>query len=227
MVEVFNHSKVSVCIDHHISNDGFCDLDIIESDYSSTGELVYEISKHLGYLIDKEAATNLYAAILTDTGKFIYSNTTAQTMRNIAELIDEGINFSKIAENIYGNEERSIFLVKARIMSDVEFFHKGRLTVAPITKVILDEYSVSLKDVDGIVESIRDIEGVLVSCVLKEIGPKNTKVSLRSKGGVDVSVISLLYNGGGHERAAGFNLETDVNESKKIIVELMRKHMEE
>jgi phosphoesterase RecJ-like protein len=225
MVEVFNHGKTSVCIDHHISNDGFCDIDIIESDYSSTGELVYEICKYIGFQIDKEAATNIYAAILTDTGKFIYSSTSAQTMRNAAELLDRGIDFSKIAENIYGNEYREVYLVKAKIMSEVEFYLEGRVSVAPITKAVLDEYGVSLKDVDGIVESIRDIEGVMASCVLKEISPKNTKVSLRSKGGVDVSAISTLYNGGGHERAAGFNLDVDVIESKKIVVELLRKHM--
>lgn len=227
MVEVFNHSKKSVCIDHHISNDGFCDIDIIESEYSSTGELVYEISKQFGYLIDIEAATHIYAAILTDTGKFIYSNTSPQTMRNTAELMDKGIAFSKIAESIYGNEYREIYLVKARIMSEVEFYHEGRLSVAPITKAILDEYGASLKDVDGIVESIRDIEGVLVSCVLKEVSSKNTKVSLRSKGDIDVSAISVLHNGGGHERAAGFNLDADMNESKKIIVEQLRKLMEQ
>lgn len=225
MVEVFNHSKSSVCIDHHLSNDGFCDLNIIESDYSSTGEMVYEISKHLGYSVNQEAATNIYAAMLTDTGKFIYSNTSSQTMRNVAELIDKGINFSKIAENIYGNEDRDVYLVKARIMSEVEFYLEGRLSVAPITKRILDEYGVSLKDVDGIVESIRDIQGVQVSCVLKEISSRNTKVSLRSKGDVDVSKISMFYNGGGHERAAGFNLESDINESKKIVVEHLGKHM--
>lgn len=227
MVDVFNNSKKSVCIDHHVSNDGFCDLDIIESDYSSTGELVYEICKHFGYLIDKEAATNIYAAILTDTGKFIYNNTSSQTMRNTAELIDKGINFSKIAENIYGNEDKNVFLIKNRIMSEVEFYHDGKVSLAPITKAILDDYGVSLKDVDGIVESIRDIEGVMVSCVLKEISFKNTKVSLRSKGQIDVSAISVRYNGGGHERAAGFNLESDINESKKIIVEQLRKQMED
>ena len=168
---------------------------------------------------------SIYAAILTDTGKFIYSSTSAQTMRNAAELLDRGIDFSKIAENIYGNEYREVYLVKAKIMSEVEFYLEGRVSVAPITKAVLDEYGVSLKDVDGIVESIRDIEGVMASCVLKEISPKNTKVSLRSKGGVDVSAISTLYNGGGHERAAGFNLDVDVIESKKIVVELLRKHM--
>jgi phosphoesterase RecJ-like protein len=110
-------------------------------------------------------------------------------------------------------------------MSEVEFYLEGRVSVAPITKAVLDEYGVSLKDVDGIVESIRDIEGVIVSCVLKEISSKNTKVSLRSKGGVDVSAISILFNGGGHERAAGFNLDANVTESKKIVVELLRKHM--
>lgn len=225
MVEVFNHSKKSVCIDHHISNGGFCDIDIIESEYSSTGELVYEISKYLGYQIEKDSATNIYAAILTDTGKFIYSNTSAQTMRNTAELMDKDIAFSKIAECIYGNEYREVYLVKAKIMSEVEFYLDGKVSLAPITKAVLEEYGVSLKDVDGIVESIRDIEGVMASCVLKEISPKNTKVSLRSKGGVDVSAISILFNGGGHERAAGFNLDADVFESRMIVVELLRKHM--
>lgn len=227
MNAIVNKSNSCYCIDHHESNKGFCDINIIEPNYSSTGEIIYEISKLLDFKISVDTAINLYTAILTDTGKFIYDNTSPQTLRYVAELLDKNFGFSDVVDKIYGNDDKNIFMAKSRILSEVEFYFDGKLSLGVINQAILDEFNIAMKDIDGIVEAIRDIRGVGVSCVLKQVRPDKTKVSLRSKGDFNVSDISLLFDGGGHKRAAGFDINDNLENSKLILINELSKYLED
>ncbi len=226
MKEVFNNGSKSICIDHHESNLNFCDINIVEKDGSSTGEMIYKISKQWGYDVGKDSAVNIYTAILTDTGKFTYDKTTSDTFRCVAELVEKDIDFTNIVDNVYGSEDRKAVLAKSKILSEAEFFYDGKLSIGCISLKLLDDYDVEMKNIDGLVESLRDIKNVEISCILKETGEKSTKVSLRSKGEVNVSKISRLFNGGGHAKAAGFTLRNNISDAKNILVKRLKEFLE-
>ncbi len=218
MNAVFNQAKVTVCIDHHVTNKGFCEINLIDPSASSTGELVYELAQILDMQISPKSAEGLYTAILTDTGKFTYNNTSPKTMRYAAEMMDMGILFSEIASHIYGSEIQAVYQAKSKIQSNVAFYFGGRLSLAIIERQLLEDHQIKMKDIDGVVETIRDIKGVQVACLIKEVGTDKTKVSLRSKGQVNVSEISSEFGGGGHPRAAGFNLECNLAMSIETVL---------
>ncbi|MBN2285312.1 MAG: bifunctional oligoribonuclease/PAP phosphatase NrnA [Tissierellales bacterium] len=219
MHEVLSKAKTSIAIDHHISNNSFCDINLVKSSYSSTGEIIFEMAKKLQWSVNKSAAMGLYTAMLTDTGRFIYDSTSSQTLRFVADIIDLGIDFNDIAMKIYSSDSKEVYLAKSKIVSEAKFYFEDRLSIAVIDQVLLDSYAIKMKDIDGVVELIRDIKNVEIACLLKEVGKNKTKVSLRSKGDIDVSEISLCFNGGGHVKAAGFNLDLDILQSKNILLD--------
>ena len=215
---VLNNAKKTVVIDHHKTNEGFGDINIIETEMSSTGELLYDILKTSEMNISKEAAVLIYIAILTDTGKFSYSNTTGQTHKKAAELIDLGVDVAEIDNIVYNSKPSNIVRAFIDCISGIELYYGNQLGVASITKSILDKNNAEMANVDGVVEYIREIKEVEVSCVLKE-NEEGTKVSLRSKNNIDVSNISVKFGGGGHSKAAGFEVNDNIENTKKIILE--------
>lgn len=219
---VFDNAEKSVCIDHHKTNESFADINIIIPSMSSTGELLYDILKISGQQLTKEAATYIYIAILTDTGKFSYSNTSSDTHRKTAELIDLGVNVADIDNIIYNSKPANVVKAFIDCISGIELHYNNKFGITIITKNILENNSVDMGDIDGVVEFIREIKEVEVSCVLKEYEEKNTKVSLRSKNDIDVSKISVKFGGGGHAKAAGFEIEDTVENTKKLLIETFK-----
>lgn len=220
---LLEHSKKTVVIDHHITNEGFGDINIIDPAMSSTGELLYDIFKLADMEISKETAVLIYIAVLTDTGKFSYQNTTAKTHIKTAELIDLGVNVSEIDNIVYNSKPANIVRAFMDCVSGLELYYDNKLGITAITKEILNKNNAQMADVDGIVEYIREIKEVEVSCLLKE-NDIGTKVSLRSKNKVDVAAVSLKYQGGGHARAAGFDINENLENTKKIILEEFKGH---
>jgi phosphoesterase RecJ-like protein len=218
----FELAKKSVCIDHHKTNQAYADINIIEPTISSTGELLYDILKSGGQSISKESATCIYVAILTDTGKFSYGNTSGDTHRKTAELIDMGVDVSYIDNIVYNSKPANVVKAFIDCISGIELHYGNKFGIAKITKSILDKNNVEMGDIDGVVEFIREIEEVQVSCVLKEYDEKITKVSLRSKNDIDVSKISVKFGGGGHAKAAGFEVNDTMENTKKLLIETFK-----
>lgn len=224
---VFINAKKSVCIDHHKTNNSYADINIIDSTMSSTGELLYDVLNTSGKKLSKQAATCIYVAILTDTGKFSYSNTTGDTHRKTAELIDLGVDIALIDNIIYNSKPSNVVKGFIESISGIELYFNNKFGITSITKNILDRNSVDMGDIDGVVEFIREIKEVEVSCVLKEYEKNNTKVSLRSKNNIDVSAVSVKYGGGGHAKAAGFEVNDTVENTKKILVDIFKEYFGE
>lgn len=221
--DVLNNSKKTVVIDHHKTNEGFGDINIIDTEMSSTGELLYDVLKASDLDISIEAAVLIYVAVLTDTGKFSYTNTTSHTHRKAAELIDLGVNVSEIDNIVYNSKPSNIVKAFIDCVSGIELYYDNKLGITAITKSILDKNNAEMADVDGVVEYIREIKEVEVSCVLKE-NDEGTKVSLRSKNDIDVSAVSVKYKGGGHAKAAGFDLNENVENARRIIIEEFKEY---
>lgn len=206
-------------IDHHISNNNFGNLNLVDANVSATGEIVYRIIKELGIDMDKGISECIYTAIVTDTGQFQYSNTTAVTHRIAGDLINNGVSVPFIFEKIYQNSSKGkVFLMKAALNS-LEFYYNDSIACISITTEQMKEANAKDEDSEGIINLVRDIECVEVAVFLKELEPNKIKVGLRSKKVIDVAAIALRFGGGGHVRSAGCMLDETVSEVKEKVID--------
>lgn len=212
-------AKKIINIDHHISNTNFGHVNIVNPKAAATGELIFYFIKRMEIAIDKDMATNIYTAINTDTGKFSYDNVSSDTHRIVAELLDFGVDIKEVNINIYENSsiERTNLFIKT--LATLKTYSNNKIAIAKVSQDMLNETNTTLEDSEGIVSFIRGIGPVEVSCILKEIHENEIKVSLRSKEYVDVASICEVFNGGGHIRAAGCTINSELNSAESLIVE--------
>lgn len=215
---ILDSAKVSINIDHHYSNAGYAQLNYVNSDASSAGEICFELIGELGAELDVQTANCLYCAVCGDTGSFKYSNTTPKTLRIAAELLEKGADAPKITKAIFDTENFDVLKLKGEISSKAELYCDGKIGVAWVDKATIERYCVDSKNVDNIVDTARRIEGVELAISFKETDD-GTKISLRSNEYIDVSKIAARFGGGGHIRASGVMLKgISLNEAKKTVI---------
>lgn len=206
--DYFDTAKKTVCIDHHVSNPGFADINHVRGDISSTCEVLY------GLIEPEEAelpiAAALYTGMAHDTGVFQYSSTTPETMRIAGELMKTGFDFSRIIDESFYQKTYIQNQVMGRVLAESIMLQDGKCIVGYLKKKDMEFYGVEGKDLEGIVSQLRLTKGVEVAMFLYEISSQVFKVSLRSNGQVDVSEIALFFGGGGHRRAAGCDMSGSV-----------------
>jgi phosphoesterase RecJ-like protein len=201
-------AKKSVCIDHHVTNEGVCDVNHIIPEASSTCEVLYE-------LLDQEkitlaVATALYTGIIHDTGVFQYSNTSGKTMRIAGVLLDLGVDANTIIEGSFYERTYVQNQILGRTLLESILVLDGQCIIGIVRQKEMDFYGVTSKDLDGIVNQLRLTKGVEVAMFLYATGPQQFKVSMRSNGEVNVSSIAAFFGGGGHVMAAGCTMEGSV-----------------
>lgn len=223
--EIFEKSRNTINIDHHISNNNFSDINIVDSSSSATGELVYRLIKQMNIEIDKDIATNLYTALSTDTGSFKYESVSSDTHRIAADLLDQGIDKKMINIKLYENMSFIRMKLFIKSLTTLETFNDGKIAIVIVTQEMLKETGADLEDTEGIISFIRKIETVEVACILKEIDIKNIKVSMRTKEYLDASKICNKFSGGGHKRAAGCTINEDIEKTKELIVKSIQEDM--
>lgn len=198
---IFRRAKKRVNIDHHISNTGCGDINIVEPERSSTAELLYDLMEP--EFVDEEIAKAVYIGIAHDTGVFRYSNTSPHTLQIAADLLKFGFDFSALIEETY--YEKTYFqtqIMGRAILGSVRFMD-GRCIVSMVSRRMMEFYCVTPKDLDGIVNQLQGVKGVDCAIFMYETGTLEYKVSMRSNGLVDVSKVAVKFGGGGHVRAAG------------------------
>ena len=198
---------VLINIDHHISNKAFCEIAWNDSRASSTGEMVFRLAVALGIPITQEVAVSLYTAILTDTGSFRYSNTGRETFAIAAALVERGVDPYTLAEKIYETVPAKKVQLLARALSTLEFHWEGRISSIRVSQQMMREVGASQEHTDNFTDFVRAIEGVEVGVYYNELSDNRFKISLRSKGAINVERIASQFGGGGHERAAACRLE--------------------
>lgn len=224
---LFENAKETLCIDHHISNDAFADHNYIVPDASSTSELVYNIVDR--DKISLASAEALYMGIVHDTGVFQYSCTSPETMEAAADLMRKGINGSEIIDKTYYEKSYIQNQILGRALLESMLIMDKKCIVSVIRQKSMKFFQAKPSDLEGIVSQLRQTKGVEVAIFLHEISPQHFKVSLRSKGKVDVSEIAQYYGGGGHVRAAGVTMEGsshDVINNITARIALQLKHEE-
>ncbi|MEG1773170.1 MAG: bifunctional oligoribonuclease/PAP phosphatase NrnA [Clostridia bacterium] len=202
----FDGAKEKAAIDHHITHMPFADITVLDSNASSTGEIVLKIIEQLSETVDCEAATALYTAIVTDTGGFAYSNTTPASHIAAAKLLSFGVDSAKVDRLVY----KTMPLPKTKLtgfaMMNTELYDDGKIGLAVVMQRDMLRFSARAEDSEGIIERVRDIEGVEIAMFLRECLDGEFKVSLRSKEHSDVGKLAQDFGGGGHKFAAGFKI---------------------
>ena len=207
-----NYAKTAgkvINIDHHISNTGNGEHTYIVPDASSASELVYHVIKEAdpqGTYMDTELAKTIYMGIVHDTGVFQYSNTSPETLRLAADLVEYGFDFSKLIDETFYEKTYVQNQILGRALLESIRLMDGKCIASAIDRQTMAFYGATSKDFEGIVNQLRITKGVEVAIFMYETDTLQYKVSLRSKGGVDVSKVAMFFGGGGHVRAAGCNM---------------------
>ncbi len=209
---LFDKAKCTVNIDHHKTNPGFGDYQIINPQASSCGEVLFDIFKQEGWEIDKDSAVALYTAIMTDTGNFRFENTSSKTLRAAADLVDYGANPNYIYKMCYETKTKNFVMFQNYCVNKAVFSEDNKVVYTTVYKKDLEKFSAGDDYTDGIAETLRAIDSTEVSFVAKEVDTKLTKISMRSKG-LDVAEICSKFGGGGHTFAAGCTIKASVKDS--------------
>ncbi len=218
-------SKKIINIDHHISNTNFGNLNIVMPESSSTGEIVFEILSKAQFPIDVDIATCIYTAISTDTGRFSYQSVSKNTHLIVSDLYDYGINGYEINKNLYQNRSLSKTKLFILAVSNLEFYQDGKIAIAKVTKDMYSKTGAKPDETEGIVEFLRDTEGVEVACLLKELKNNDVKISIRTKEYVDANEICSFFDGGGHVRASGASSALSVEETEEVLLKEINKYL--
>ena len=221
--EAYETAKKRVCIDHHISNRGLGDVNEIRPDASSTCEVLYTLLEE--EKVSKAVAEAIYTGMVHDTGVFQYSCTSPETMRIAAKLMEKGIPFTKIVEESFYEKTYVQNQILGRCLMESILLMDGKCVIGVVKKKMMDFYHVEPKDLDGIVQQLRIIKGVEVAIFIYEVKPQEFKVSLRSKGKVNVNEVASYFGGGGHVLAAGCTFHGSVYDVMNNLLEIIEKQL--
>jgi phosphoesterase RecJ-like protein len=208
-------------IDHHHDNTRFGDLNLIVADASSTGEVLRDVIRELGVELTPELAEPLYIALVTDTGRFQYTNTTPKALRLAAELVEAGADVHEVFQQVYESVEFAKLKLLARALDRARVLEGGLFVVSHLLRKDFAEVGAAEAYSEGIIDSLRAVEGAELAALIREPprddGPTR-RVSLRaSVDELDVSAIARRFGGGGHRQAAGFSSDASIDEITELI----------
>lgn len=224
--EYFENAKRTIVIDHHGSNSMFGDLNYVNPVSPACCEILAGMFEYFQIDITKKIGTCIMTGIITDTGGFRHSGINPETFEFTAELIRKGVNIPDIYKRTLRTVTKANFLLTKRVMDRMEILEDGKVTFTYITLQDEEEVGAEPGDHEGLVEIGRDIEGVEVSIFIRQREESLYKISLRSGNIVNVSDVCLMFGGGGHPRAAGANVQGNVEQVKEKVLKEVRKALE-
>ena len=220
--ELLAGASLSVNIDHHHDNTRFADVNLVVSEASSTGELLADILGAAGIALTPEIAEALYVALVTDTGRFQYTNTTPKALRLAADLIEAGADVHKVFQGVYETVQFAKLKLLARALDRAQVFEGGRIVVSYLLRTDFGEVGAAEPYSEGIIDHLRSVEGAELAALIREPprgGSPARKVSLRASiDELDVSALAREFGGGGHRQAAGFSTDLSIEEITARIV---------
>lgn len=211
-----------VLIDHHLFPMNFADYLCVDTEASSTGEIVWRLIKRSGMELTKQMAENIYVAILTDTGSFRFSRTDAELHRIVAELIEAGADPVELYDKVYNQNSLHITKLLGLALSAMQLYHDGKLCVMTVTDEMFKIAGGSDDEIEGFVEKTLSIKGVQAGILMTEVVARSeARVSFRSCGDINVRALADQYNGGGHKNASGARISTD--DFPALVTEMIEK----
>ena len=205
--------KTRLNIDHHLGG-GIGDVVWRDEGFSSCSEMIYELSTRLNIEMDEKKAILLYTGIVTDTGFFSYTNTSPRSLIASAHLLGFGVSSEKIKEELYSTKSVEEVRFSAKVLSNIS--ETNGVVWIRIPKALIDELGFE-PEVDSMLDEARKIKSCKITVLLRELSKNRTKVSFRSKGGINVAAVAKKFGGGGHLQAAGCVIDLPMNEAEKDI----------
>ena len=216
--------KTLINIDHHGSNSRYGDINWIDSNSPSTGELIFRLIKQANWTITSDIADCLFTAISTDTGSFQYATTRPFTYHTAAELVTKGANLARICEEVYQSYPLSRVKLQKHLYNSFKLIANNKIAYFWIRHTDYDKAGAIPDESEGLIDHIRDIQGVKVACLFEEIEPEITRISLRSKlPELDVSTIAVSFGGGGHQSAAGARISGKQQTIQRQVLSTVKK----
>jgi phosphoesterase RecJ-like protein len=206
-------------IDHHATSDKIGDVRLIDSSAAATALIVFDLLRYAGWPITKKTAEALFVAVSTDTGWFQFNNTDSRTLRVCAELIDAGASPSQIYRDLYQNFSPQRFKLMTAMLNTLELHVDGRFAVQHLTQADFKKAGAKHSDTENLIDECRRIRDVEAAALFVELADGRVKVSLRSKGAINVCKIAEKFGGGGHKMAAGAHLPSPLENAKKLILD--------
>ncbi|SRR6266511_100410 len=198
-----------IVIDHHISNDRYGTINVIEPNAAASGWVVLRLIDTLGLPLVRDAAVCLYAALICDTGRFQYDTTTPEVFDMARRLTEFDVPVAELTRTLFEEHRFAYLKLLGEALQRAELVREQRFVWTAVTRPMLERYGVTLEEVEGLIDILRRTTEAEVTCVLKEEADGTVRVSLRSLGNVDVRRIAEAHGGGGHRFAAGFTSALD------------------
>lgn len=199
-----------IVIDHHISNDRYGTVNVVDPDAAASGWVVHRLIDELGLPLDRDAAVCLYAAIVCDTGRFQYDTTTPAVFDLASRLTEFDVPVARLSRCLFEEHRFQYLRLLGDALANAELVREQQFVWTAVTQDMLHDHDVTMDEVEGLIDILRRTQEAEVTCVLKEEADHSVRVSLRSLGAVDVCRIAEAHGGGGHRFAAGFTSELDV-----------------
>jgi bifunctional oligoribonuclease and PAP phosphatase NrnA len=211
-------ADILINIDHHVTNSHEWPLTWLDPDAAACGEMIYNLIRELGVTIDRDIALCLYTAIFTDTGSFRYSNTSPSSMKIAAAMLEAGADPWIVTENVYESFAYRRLKLLGQVLTGMERSEDGRVAWVVITEELYRQTGTTAEDTDSFINFVRSVKGVEVAVLFRQTGESQYKLSLRSKGRVDLSVLAQSFGGGGHKNAAGGIMNGALEDVKRTVV---------
>ncbi len=216
--DILKNCDKSICIDHHYTNTGYCDENLVDGEISSTSEMIYDLFVEMNIEISKKMAVYLYCGIMGDTGCLKYSCATPKTAYVISKLMEFGFEHAYYCRRIFDLDPVELVKLRGYVMNNIESYFDSRVSIAWVDVKILEKFGVSECDTGNIVNIPRSVEGTEIAAFIKKTEEK-VKISLRSNGKYNVGKVASLLGGGGHKMAAGAVVgDVSIDEAKDMLM---------
>lgn len=208
-------------IDHHTTNETFGIVNIINEESSSTAEILYRLYRSLKVPLTYNIAVNLYTGIFTDTGSFRYPNTNSEAFLICEEMTRYGVSPSHVARMVHENHPKERYILLGKVLASLETYRNDTVAVAVVSQEMFAKTNSVKEYTEGFVEFIKEMRGVDVAMLIREINDHRYKISMRSKENTDVSRVCSLFGGGGHRNAAGCTIDGTLADVKERLREAL------
>jgi phosphoesterase RecJ-like protein len=212
-----------VNIDHHLSNTAFGTINLVDATASATGQVIYRLLRELGAPISPAVATNLYAALFTDTGGFRHENTTEATLRLAASLVAAGADPGWVALKSYKSRSLAQVRLEGVAVAQMHSEMDGRLLWSEVTAAMLEEAGADMQDSEGIIDTLQSIATMQIAILFKQHTADRSKISVRTRDPIDATEVCTPFGGGGHRRAAGAEFGDPLPVAERKVLEVARR----
>jgi bifunctional oligoribonuclease and PAP phosphatase NrnA len=215
-----------VNVDHHLGNQHYGAVNWVDSAAPAVGEMVYRLAQTFKAAIDQQTATALYLTLVTDTGGFRFSNATPAAFEAAAALVREGAHPEQVSQWLYESQPLAVVRLLGLMLRTLELAAGGKVATVVLDLAMFEQAGAATGDSEGLIDYPRSIDGVEAVALLRQRGDGKFKVSLRSRGEVDVERVARKHGGGGHRNAAGFEIEGDLAEVRSAVISALEAALE-